>query len=816
LPANPLYTLGVIERIDWATRLSPAQYEAATRLDAAVCVLAGAGSGKTRAITHRIAYLILEQQVPPEKILAVTFTNKAAGEMKERVLKLVGARANRAQIGTFHGLAARILRRWGRAVGVLPSFVIYDADDWDRMLARIVVNDLNLTKDHARGIGALIDSWQSEGLLADQVPKGHELLFDWALSAYRLSRERLDQMGALDFGGLLLKWRDLLRSEAGPFVKGESKHILVDEYQDVNTVQAEIVLGYGEGAQSVAVVGDDDQAIYGWRGASASNLKRFLDRMPGAKLIKLEENYRSQATILEAANGIIAHNAVRLGKTLKPTLGHGRHVRVIRGHNDLEEARRVVFDATEQMRQGTSPEAMAILYRTNAVSRPFEDELRQHRIAYRIVGGVRFYDRKEVKDVLATLRCALNPLSDVDTLRFLSAVPRGIGDTTLQKVDIAAKKSGTSILAALATDDVLAEAGLQKATRTRCAGVAANVATLRNKVSRTSTQAGLFEPAVITAKDAVALAIETSGVSDRLSAEGTIEAEGRLENLNELLNAAAEWGEKVRANGEPDDVQGFLESAALLSSADEDTGREKLTLMTLHAAKGLEFDVVYLAALEEHGFPHSRALRDDGADELEEERRLAYVGITRAKKRLVLSYAAQRMVQGTRKPRTPSRFLFEIPRDVLDGDVPPRPLSRGGLFGAPSVELAGGRASLEGDSTHDRGHTRVIYDDDHPALSPPGDPAAFSLRQRRVVLTDTAFVPDGDVAPTLTGEPPAIEGQVNTGTRVWHKHFGVGVVVGMRGFGKNAAALVRFDDERQPRVIVARHLTLAQSGPEAT
>ncbi len=809
--------------MDWEKRLSPTQLKAATYLDGPVCVLAGAGSGKTRVITHRIAWLILERGVQPERILAVTFTNKAAGEMKERVARLVPGRGARAQIGTFHGLSARILRRFGRAVGMNPSFVIYDDDDWKRLLQRIVVNDLNLEKDTVRGIKALIDSWQCEGLLPDDVPKGHDFLFDFALRAYGISRERLDQMGAIDFGGLLLKMRDLLKSDVASLVKDGIRHVLVDEYQDVNAVQAEIVLALAKGADSVAVVGDDDQAIYGWRGASAANLRKFLESMPGAELVKLEENYRSTATILDAANGIIKKNVVRLGKTLRPTGERGRSVRVIRARDDLEEARRIVSDVLEHARQGTSLDEVAVLYRTNALSRPFEDELRRANLPYRVVGGVRFYDRKEVKDVLATVRCAISPQSDVDTLRFLAAVPRGIGDGTIKKLEAAARERGLALLPAMADRDALDAAGLKDKAKARCDKVAKSVLALGALIARRApagaAQPGLFEqsaaPAHVTAKEAIAKAVGVSGVAERLEAESSIEAEGRLENLGELLSAAEEWAETARAAGEPDDVVGFLESASLLSSVDEARdGRGQVTLMSLHAAKGLEFDVVYLAGLEEHLFPHARALEDGAGDELEEERRLAYVGITRARRRLVLSYADWRMVQGQKKRRTPSRFLHEIPREVLDGDVPSRSLERLDLWRQRAAEPA-----FENE-------TRIVYDE-------PQEPRA----PLRLVMADT---PMGEVAPTFAtssakrfrlgglspidvdveperrgndGDDADGAAGLRDGVRVWHRLFGGGTIVGLRGRGRSASALVRFDDERQPRVIILRHLRAEADAP---
>jgi hypothetical protein len=428
----------------------------------------------------------------------------------------------------------------------------------------------------------------------------------------------------------------------------------------------------------------------------------------------------------------------------------------------------------------------------------------------------------------------------VDTRRFLAAVPRGIGDTTQKKLEVVARKKGVSLLVAMNDPEALAEADIPERAQKKCLAVSESVLNLGARIRRQTreAQAGLFDStAPVGAKDAIALAVEVSGVADRLHAEGSIEAEGRLENLNELLSAAAEWAEQARAQGEPDDVVGFLESASLLSSTDEaKDGRGQVTLMSLHAAKGLEFDVVYLAGLEEHGFPHARALAEGtSGDALEEERRLAYVGITRARRRLVLSYADFRMVQGQRKRRTPSRFLHEIPREVLDGDLPPRSFDR--------LDLWRQRAMGEGAPQGPRlpGASHVVYDEDG------------YLRRARLVMTDADFVPDelpripdvhvpdseptasfvpeegaergrpaprlwratgdgGDApvvaAPTSDGDAPPLD----AGARVWHRLFGSGTVVGLRGSGRSAAALVRFDEERQPRVIVARHLRAENDG----
>ena len=832
--------------MDLRDLLSPPQYEAATCLDAPVCILAGAGSGKTRVITHRIAWLMTTQRITAESILAVTFTNKAAGEMRRRVESLVPGRGGRVQLGTFHGTAARLLRKYGRVVDLDPSFVIYDADDAERLLQRVITGDLNASKDLTGPINRKIDTWQSAGLLPADVPKEHDLVFDTAIKAYDRYLEKLKESRAIDFGGLLVKFRQLACGKDSDVLKKRIRHILVDEYQDVNQVQADVVLGLGREADSCAVVGDDDQAIYGWRGASSDNLKKFLHDVPGAHLVKLEENYRSTPAILEAANGIITENEGRLGKNLiavRTDMGRGRAVRIIKAPSDLDEARRVVMYVIEHVTAGISLDEVAILYRANGSSRLFEDELRRHNLPYRIVGGVRFYDRKEVKDVLATLRVALNRRSDVDGLRFLSAVPRGIGPTTIGKIEVEARASRRPLFEVMRDAGSLSRCGLNAGAIKKILAIVEQLDALANAIGRPERpdpQPGLFVAASnLGAKDAIALAIKTSGVDDRLEAEGGLEAEGRLENLAELVNAAATFEAEAKRNGEVADIEAFLENAALLGSADETAkpdGRGQVTLMTLHAAKGLEFDVVFLVGLEEHGFPHSRAVLGDDPSQIEEERRLAYVGITRARQRLVISWAQQRMVQGTIKSRDPSRFLFEIPTSALEGDIPRRSHQNNRPRDS-LIELWNKQRQqrLGKDDVDEPGSARIEYDPDafdapqrpprpsrtHLVMTEPGG-APHQDRNAEIndAVAGTHDAPTPVTAPaprrfTMGSTPPSLASSTtnivldeeaalfNAGARVSHRLFGGGTVVGQRG---SSNILVRFDAERSPRLIAARHL----------
>ena len=829
--------------MDIAKHLSPAQFEAASHIESPICILAGAGSGKTRVVTHRIAHLIENHHVRPRQILAVTFTNKAAGEMRSRIDQLVPGAGPAVQVGTFHGMAARFLRRFGDAIGVPSSFLIYDQDDAQRLLRRVLVDEMNLTRDLVRPVALLIEGWQSEGLAPDEVSGVQwNPLQDKARQAYAIYVERLAGMKALDFGSLLVKLRDLLRVPAGDEIRNRVHHLMVDEYQDTNRVQAEVVLKLAKSAKSVAVVGDDDQAIYGWRGASADNLKNFLQALPGAKLVRLEDNYRSTRTILDAANGIIAVNESRLGKTLRATGGAGSPIRLVKASNDVDEARKIVAQIQRLSQQNYSLDQMAILYRTNALSRPFEDELRRQHLPYRIVGGLRFYDRKEVKDVLATLRAAINPASDVDTLRMLAAVPRGIGDASLAKIQHVARAHRLSLLAIMQSPALLEETGIGPRIRKKASAVAEAMGELSAKV---------VGEGALSSKQAIALAIETSGVSDRLEAEGTPDAESRLENLHQLMSAAAQHDTDMELAGEPANALSFLEAASLLGDdGDKDADAAQLTLMTLHAAKGLEFPTVFLVGLEEHGFPHSRAIVD-GADphELEEERRLAYVGITRAEERLYLSWAQRRMVQGSVRPRQPSRFLAEIPEEVLGGDFLPRK-SRDMLGFSPGFlpSVTGGEVweeSGEEAGTHEpyveydassfppkKKRRWTFHDTDAPAEPKPEEevPPAFAqtrerslerIRERLARGRDASAKPATAEGVQVELDPDAraaAEGEamnLSPGVRVEHASFGEGTVVSMRGQGRMLAALVRFDEGRAPRVIIARHLQIAPERGDA-
>ncbi|MBH1989060.1 MAG: UvrD-helicase domain-containing protein [Myxococcaceae bacterium] len=634
--------------------LSPSQYLAATTLDAPICILAGAGTGKTRVITHRIAYLV-SQGVEPESILGLTFTNKAAGEMRERVDHLLPGMGRRVELGTFHSLGAKWLRQYGHFVEVSPSFVIYDSNDSEKILKELALNAMNLSKDYLSFYEAQIDSWQNEGLHPEQVDSRNDQRLMRARELYRLYNKRLQAAGALDFNSILIKVRDLTQKpEAIAALQKRFRHILVDEYQDTNAVQSEIVYALGKSADSVAIVGDDDQSIYGWRGAKPYNLEEFLTRMPGTQLIKLEENYRSTSAILNAANAIISNNDRRLGKTLISKAGAGQLVRVIRTTSDRYEADLVIHQIEHRVRQGRNLNDIAILMRANAQSRPFEEALRFAQLPYRLVGGVKFYDRKEIKDILSILRTAVNPKSDLDLVRALLGTKQGVGATSVSKAQSHAAVLEISLFEVFRSSEKLAHAGLSKKTA--------------EKIVAFSKALEELGQASLNAAQAIQRALDISGREEKIEEE-------RLENLEQLISAAQQYVEDCEVYDQDPSILGFLENAALLSSVDEMNNREHtygaVTLMTLHAAKGLEFHTVYMVGMEEYGFPHARALEDTAKpDDLEEERRLAYVGMTRAREELILTYATRRLIRGQIKGRAPSRFLRELPKDWVTGDLP--------------------------------------------------------------------------------------------------------------------------------------------------
>ncbi len=632
--------------------LNPPQQEAVQHGDGPLLILAGAGSGKTRVITRRIAHLIARRGVQPWQILAVTFTNKAADEMRKRVEQLLGGRGRDVALGTFHSTCVRILRKWHDEVGLRSSFVIYDDADQLNVI-RDCLKGLNLSGRalNPRAVAARISRAKNElqtpgeyaGMAADFTEER-------TAKVYSLYQERLRASHAVDFDDLLmltvLLFRD--RPHVLEYYQNRWGYVLVDEYQDTNHAQYQIVNHLTRRHGNLTVVGDDDQSIYRWRGADLNNILDFERDHPGCKVIKLEQNYRSTQTILGAAGGVVARNRGRKGKTLWTENPAGGPIVLYQARDEQAEADFVVRQIRELAAEdGHSLDDFAVFYRTNAQSRVLEDALRRDLTPYVIVGGLRFYDRKEVKDLLAYLRLVANP-DDVQSFkRVVNVPPRGIGQVTVEKLEGLAIAERTSIW------DACRQIGERKILGPKILKALGGLVALVEK-----TRAKL---PVVTVPDLILDLLETTGYLADLKAEGTVEAESRMENLQELISAAREFLER----SEDQSLQAFLDSVALITDVDElAEGKGTVTLMTLHSAKGLEFPVVFMTGMEEGVFPHTRSLGDDA--ELEEERRLCYVGMTRARQRLYLSAALSRRMYNSDNFNLPSRFLDEVPERLTE------------------------------------------------------------------------------------------------------------------------------------------------------
>ena len=674
MPAGPIVSAEEI-----LAPLNPPQRDAVTATMGPVLVLAGAGSGKTRVIAHRIAYLLAVEGVDSRRVLAVTFTNKAAEEMRRRVEELVLPAGIRPPlIATFHSTCVRILRERAAQVGLSPSFVIYDEDD-RLALVKETMRELDMDERALTPATAVhrISHAKNQMLApADLEQLARTPRDERIASLYRRYEERLGAAGAVDFDDLLLLVVRLLETAppALDWYRRRWSHVLVDEYQDTNRAQYRIVQLLTEVHRNLCVVGDPDQSVYRWRGADLRNILDFEKDFPDCRVIALEQNYRSTKRILDMASAVIAHNRARKDKRLWTDNAEGERASVYRAWDENEEAGFVAQLTRTLRRDGVDFRDVAVFYRTNAQSRVIEDALRRASIPYLIVGGVRFYERREIKDVVAYLRLVVNPLDDVAFRRAVAAPARGVGRATLDRLAEIARGAGRSLLGACAAlpPDI---GGKPRRALEEFARLIARLAERRRE---------LTVPAFI---DAV---IADSGYRDALKAERTAEAETRLENLEELVAAAEEFVVAQAALGVDSlALEAFLDGIALVADTDEiDGATSAVTLMTLHSAKGLEFPVVFLTGMEEGVFPHSRSLNDP--EEVEEERRLCYVGITRAKQRLVLSYALHRRLQGYGGAE-PSRFLLELPESQLTvlNASRPEPAPSTGSVATPTNEDAG-------------------------------------------------------------------------------------------------------------------------------
>ena len=710
--------------------LNPMQRDAVLHGEGPLLIFAGAGSGKTRVLTHRIAYLVRHRGVEPGRILAVTFTNKAAREIQERLNRLLGPGLCREMwCGTFHSTCARLLRERGTAIGLPRDFTVYDDDD-QITLIKECLHQLNLDDRQftPRAVLSGISRAKERLISPDDFPLVFKGFFEGVVGkAYSLYQDKLRQNKALDFDDLIGMSVRLLeqREDVRYHYQQLFSHVLVDEYQDVNRAQYRLtrLLAGRDGrvddpGANLCVVGDDDQGIYGWRGADVDIILGFEQDHPGCAIVHLEQNYRSTKTILDAAWNVVRHNRSRKEKRLWTENHDGELVRVLEAMNEQDEAARVCAMIRQMVDHGTRQLAdIAVLYRTNAQSRVLEEALLNYRIPYQIVGGLRFYERREVKDLIAYLRVVSNPWDSVSLRRVVNVPARGLGSTSLAHVDRYAAQRGVALWDALGELDSVE--GLRTAARKGLAGFKALIDGFRTSANSLGVSA-LAEKV-----------LKDSGYRKALEDERSIEAQGRLENLDEFLTVTSQY----EATTENPSLGGFLEQAALISDIDSmKGGASAVTLMTLHSAKGLEFPVVFLVGMEEGIFPHFRSLQQDGS--IEEERRLAYVGITRAREELHLTYALRRAIFGQTQLNLPSRFLNEIPTDLWAD--PPAKQS------APTWD-SGRRASGGG------------WDSPKPRPVPPAD------------------------APPL-----------RPGEKVKHAVFGQGVVVQCTGSGDEAVVSVAF------------------------
>jgi DNA helicase II / ATP-dependent DNA helicase PcrA len=662
--------------------LNPAQREAVLHTEGPLLVVAGAGSGKTRVLTYRVAHLLATAGVKPNEVLAITFTNRAAGEMRDRLERLLGDTARRIWILTFHSACGRMLRREAERIGLRSNFSIYDQADQVRLVKRILEDEgFDPKRFVPRGIHAQISNAKNQLVGPDEYRSRVSSFYDQTVAeVYERYQKRLHASNAVDFDDMLYLTVEILERfpEARERWQKAFRYVLVDEYQDTNHAQYRLLQLLAEKHKNVCAVGDPDQSIYAFRGADIRNVLEFERDFPGARTIALEQNYRSTNHILGAANGVISHNRERKEKNLWSELGDGEPVRVVEVEDEHAEARFVAAGIAGLVEEGVNGDEIAVFYRTNAQSRVLEDILVRQGIAYVVLGGPRFYERAEVKDVVAYLQAIDNPYDAVSLARIANRPRRAIGDTTLARLQSHADALGISLWEAMADPEA---AG--------CASAATKAVT-GFKALMDSLQAGALELEV---PELVERVLERSGYVEALEAERTIEAAGRIENVQELVSVAQEWQHEA---AEPT-LSSFLQEISLYSDQDALRGEGNLvTLMTLHNAKGLEFRAVYVIGMEEGVFPHSRSIEEQG---IEEERRLAYVAMTRAMERLTLLHASSRTLWGSRGYNLPSRFLDELPEEHVERDRL-RPSSWAG-YGVPKQSEVAPRGDVPDLSTGD-------------------------------------------------------------------------------------------------------------------
>jgi DNA helicase-2/ATP-dependent DNA helicase PcrA len=794
--------------MDFLSTLNQQQREAVTATDGPLLILAGAGSGKTRVITFRIAYLIAENKVAPHNILAVTFTNKAAGEMRERVEKLLrGVELRSAPlVSTFHSLCVRILRQDIESLreGYTKSFTIYDQDDSVR-LVKGCIRDLGF--DEKQIVPRITQGAISKAKNRGEDPQNYAAKVEYAdekrvsiAQVFKLYEQRLANNNALDFDDLLIKTVQLLRrvSEVREKYNDKFKYILVDEYQDTNSLQFAMIRYLTEKQTNICVVGDPDQSIYKFRAADIRNILEFEEHYPDTKTIRLEQNYRSTQTILDVADSVVSNNTERKEKKLWTSNPTGEKVRYYQAFDSDSEARFVAAKIQEHFRHEPNIRA-AVLYRTNAQSRVFEEALRRNRIDYNIVGGFSFYERAEVKDIIAYLKVALNPHDSIALMRVINTPARGLGKQTLDDLERKAKEFGVSYWEAIA---IISEQG--EGFNPRAINSFKNFQKIINGLARKVADASRKNDSPVS--DVVKAAIFDTGYEATLKAENTDEADARLANLEELVNAAVDY-DKQEQNG----LRDFIDHAALVSDTDQYKANARVTLMTMHAAKGLEFPLVFIVGMEDGVFPHSRSINDP--QELEEERRLCYVAITRAEQHLYLTHAMRRRVYGDEIAAEPSQFLNEMPLDLIED------LSRGNSwlgYAKSSTTQENKRAinALRGerDKTEARprtsNYTGKTYDSveaiaeffrqkKQQTPQPPTQQKSETLIQRLAAKGNEAQQPSKQSTPS----PKQNEGGIVPGARVRHPKYGTGLVLRREGSGDSVKLTVNFPGFGQKKLI---------------
>jgi DNA helicase-2/ATP-dependent DNA helicase PcrA len=728
--------------------LNERQREAVLATEGPLLVLAGAGTGKTRVITYRVAHLI-EKGVPGRAILAVTFTNKAAGVMKERIgdlLRSSGLDVSDVWVSTFHSFCARLLRREAVNAGLPRDFAIFDDDDQTAAVKRTLMQlDLPADDYPPRSMRAQISHAKNHGITPEEMEASAEIARDEerkeVAKVFRAYNEMLRKASALDFDDLLLRAVELLQQKGAVRAAWSSRfqYLMVDEFQDTNAAQEELVRLVAGTRKNVCVVGDEDQSIYSWRGARAGNLKRFTEDFPGAKIIRLEENYRSTQTILDAAAAVVRNNSDRLGKTLQATLGAGDALRFFEAQDSYAEAEFVSGEISSLIRN--DPDArVAVLYRTGAQSRSFEEVLRRLGIRYRVVGGFSFYERAEVRNALAYVRLLLHPDDDVALLRVLNVPPRGIGAATVAMIETSARETGKSLWEVIRAGEFATGKKLSNALNS-----------FREIIERLQEECAGLPPAQL-----IERVLERSGYLTYVEQQDNLEHTSRAENLRELSNAMAEATEQGQT------LEDVLDAAALVADSDEYDPTIPVSLMTLHSAKGLEFDAVFLAGLEEGLLPHTRS--GSNLSEIEEERRLFYVGMTRAKQSLTFSRAIYRRSYGEERLRasTPSRFLAEIPAELIE---------------AASGSLA------------EPGQTRRYEAD-------PDFSDSHSYRRPRASYGKSSTT---RTSPRVSGRQTSNDPLI--GARVRHSKYGLGTIIEVEGEGEDRKLTVSFQDYGAKKLI---------------